>query len=144
MGYNETGGLDEFWKGLQKHMGYSDEELAAVRNHPKKGKNLPLMSRVIQNKTLVIEVVESHGCAQGMKVGDCLYFTECGRLDPKRCSPWCSHAIDSVMGISNMCHTLLLNGLDPNDMYYDHFSCSDCGPKYGWGQVVMKAHVIDE
>lgn len=139
----EKGSNEEFWKGFQAHVGYSDEELAAARNHPKK-KSIPVMAGAIQNKTLIIEVVESHGCANGMKVGDRLYFTECGRLDPKRSSPWCSHALESIPGMVNMFHTLLIKGLDPNDMYYDHYSCIDAGSKYGWGQVIMKAYVIDE
>ena len=79
-----------------------------------------------------------------MKVGDRLYFQGCGLLDPKRSSPWCAHAFHGVSGWSNICHNLILHGIDPNDMYGDHFSCLDCGTKYGWGLVIMKAYVIKE
>ncbi len=145
MGHFKAEPPEGFWKGLQEHMGYTDEELEIFKQCPKRGKWAPYMaSPEIQNSTLVIEVVESHGCGNGMKVGDRLYFQGCGLLDPKRSSPWCAHAFHGVSGFSNICHNLILHGIDPNDMYADHFSCLDCGTKYGWGLVIMKAYVIKE
>jgi len=135
---------DEFWKGLQKHMGFSDAELENFKNCPKRGKWAPHMaSPAIQNSTLVFEVVESHACANGMKPGDKLYLQGCGLLDTKRSDPWCAAAFD-CSGIANVCINLILHGIDPNDMYADHFSCFDCGTKYGWGQIIVKAHVIKD
>ena len=145
MGHFKAEPPEGFWKGLQQHMGYTDEELETFKKCPKRGKWAPHMaSPEIQNSTLVIEVVESHGCGNGMKVGDGLYFQGCGLLDPKRSSPWCAHAFHGVSVFSNICHNLILHGIDPNDMYADHFSCLDCGTKYGWGLVIMKAYVIKE
>ena len=145
MGHFESGSPEVFWKELQQHMDYTDEELAHFMKDPKRGKWAPYMgSPEIRNSTLIIEVVESHGCANGMKPGDRLYFLGCGLLDTKRSSFWCASAINVVNVFSNVCHNLLLHGIDPNDMYSDHFSCVDCGTKYGWGQVIMKAFVIKE
>lgn len=146
MGHFKAGSSDEFWNGLQQHMGFSDEEMEQFKKHPKKSKwAQPMASPAIQDSTLVFEVVDSHGCANGMKVGDKLYFnTGCGILDLKRSSPWCVHAFVHVSSYANICHNLILHGIDPNDMYADHFGCADCGSKFGWGQVIMKAYVIKE
>ncbi len=142
----KAGPPEEFWKGVQQHMGYSDEEMEAYKKHPKKSNwALPMASPEIQNATLVFEVVESHGCAVGMKPGDRLYFTGGGGvLDPKRSSPWCLNALAHMESFGYTVQNLMLHGIDPNDMYFDHFSCGDCGSKYGWGLVTMKAFVIKE
>jgi len=134
------------WKAFQEHMGYSDEELEAFKKDPKKSKFAPIMaSPDILNKTLVVEVVESKGCAQGMKPGDRLYLKEgCSMLDPERSDPWCGHAMHALYSFTACCHSLMQNGIDPNTMHWEAFSCPDAGPKYGWGQVKMKCYVIDE
>jgi uncharacterized repeat protein (TIGR04076 family) len=133
------------WKEFQKHMGFSDEETEQWKNHPKKGIYVSRMcTPSIQKSTLIIEVVESHGCANGMKVGDRLYFEGCGLLDTKRSSRWCGHALGMCMPFSNIAHNLIMHGKDPNAMIYNTFPCGDSGSKYGWGQVKMKAYVVDE
>jgi uncharacterized repeat protein (TIGR04076 family) len=133
------------WKGFQTHMGYTDEELEAYKKHPKKAKFAPIMCQPkIQKSTLIIEVVKSRGCANGLKVGDRLYFEGCGLLDLKRSSRWCGHAMGHCMAFSNVAHNLLIHGKDPNSMYYNHFPCGDAGIKHGWGHVVFKAYVVDE
>jgi uncharacterized repeat protein (TIGR04076 family) len=138
-------GSEEFWKMFQDHMGYSDEEVARFRADPKRSK-LPMImgSPKMRNSTLIFEVVESHACAEGMEVGDKLYFTGVARLDPSRSSPWCAHALSCAHMHANCCQSLIVNGIDPNEMYWDHFSCCDCGTEYSWGNVKMRAYVIDE
>ena len=145
MGHFKAGPPEAFWKGLQQHMDYTDEELEIFKNDPKRSKwAAPMAGPDIQNSTLIFEVVESHGCANGMKPGDRLYFQGSGLLEPERSSKWCAHALLGVSGFSNICHNLILHGIDPNEMYADHFACLDCGTKYGWGQVIIKAYVIKE
>lgn len=145
MGHFEEGPPEEFWKGLQQHLGYSDEEMERFKKDPKKTRTAPLMaSPEIRNSTLVFEVVKSHGCAEGMKVGDKLYFNGIALMDPKRSSPWCAYALSHITSFANLCHNMLLQGIDPNEMYTSYSSCLDCGSEYGWGQVVMKAYVVDE
>jgi len=142
--FHATDSPEEFWSGLQKHMGYTDEELENFKKCPKRGKWAPhLASPEIQGSTVVFEVVESHGCALSMKPGNKLYLQGCGLLDTKRSDPWCYAALD-YSGKAGICMDLILHGIDPNDMYADHFSCLDCGTKYGWGQVIMKAYVIKD
>jgi uncharacterized repeat protein (TIGR04076 family) len=135
----------DFWKGFQQHMGYSDAEMLDFKNDPKKIKNAPKMADPrIRNSTLVFEVVKSHGCAEGMKVGDKLYFNGVALLDAKRSSNWCAYALAYAVTKAEVCHNLLLQGIDPNQMYGDYFSCYDCGSELGWGQIVIKAYVINE
>lgn len=141
---NKEGKFD--WKEFQKHMGYSDAELEAFKKDPKKSKFAPIMADPdILNKTLVVEVVESKGCALGLKPGNRLYLKDgCSILDPERSDPWCTHAMHALYSFTAACHSLMQNGIDPNEMYWDVFACADAGPKYSWGQVKMKCFVIDE
>ena len=133
------------WERFQKRLKYSDEELASFKADPRKANAAKkIFSREIANKYLVIEVVSSHGCTVGMKPGDRLFFKAFGILDTEKSSPWCAAALGEIAGFSNMAQDRFVAGLDPNDMVFNHFSCMDAGAKFGWGQVVMKAYVIDE
>ena len=91
-----------------------------------------------------MEVVDAQSCPEGMKPGDKLYFTGMSMLDPTRSSRWCAYALTYAITLAFACHNLALQGLDPDGLYGNHFSCWDCGTKYGWGSIVMKAYVIDE
>ncbi|MEJ2737968.1 MAG: hypothetical protein P8189_31175 [Anaerolineae bacterium] len=57
------------WQGIQAHLGYTDEEMAAFREVPR---NEEILSKAaaLRSKTLVLEVVESHGCNSQHHVGD--------------------------------------------------------------------------
>jgi uncharacterized repeat protein (TIGR04076 family) len=135
---------DEMWKGIQQHLGYSDKELERLKKG-KFAKVLPVMaSPAIQGKSMVVEVVESHGCAEGMKPGDKLYFTGCSNLDPTRSTRWCAYNMSHITNFANLCHNMLLQGLDPNLMYSNHFSCMDCGSEHGLGLVISKVTIVDE
>ena len=136
---------EELWKGLQQHLGYSDEEMKRFRNDPKKARTALFMPQPeMRNSTLVFEVVKSHGCAEGMKVGDKLYFTGCGLLDVKRSSPWCAFALSHISTFALIAQNMILQGVDPNEMYTQYSSCLDCGSEFGWGQVAIKAYVVKE
>ena len=133
------------WDKYQKLLGYSDEEMRVFRADPHREEVSPkIFSPEMARKKMIIEVVESHGCTVGMKPGDKLVFKSLGVLDLKRSSPWCAQAFGSIAGIANMIQDRLVSGLDPNKMVYNHFSCEDVGPRYGWGQIIMKAYVEDD
>jgi len=132
------------WNKFQRRMRYSDEDLARFKTDPRKvSAAKKIFSREIAKKYLVIEVVSSHGCSAGMKPGDRLYFRALGVLDTEKSSPWCAAALGEIAGFANMAQDRFVAGLNPNDMVYDHFSCMDAGAEFGWGQVVMKAYVVD-
>ena len=134
------------WKGFQKHLRYTDEELETFKQDPKRAAAAQvLFSPAILKKDLIIEVVESHGCSCGLKPGDRLVFKALSMLDPARSTPnWCAHAMGPVPLIATVAQDRFASGQEVNDMIYDHFSCGDVGPmRHGWGQIVMKAFVQD-
>ena len=72
---------------IQKHLGYTDEEMKIFLANPR---NIKILTKTpeLTNKTIVIEVVKSHGCNSQHKVGDKFYFDGGGnlltKLSPKR------------------------------------------------------------
>lgn len=134
------------WQAFQKHLRYTDEELATFKADPKRAAAAQRMfSPAIMDKFLIIEVEESHGCSCGLKPGDRLVFKNLSMLDTTRSTAnWCAHAMGPVPLIATVAQDRFSSGLDINDMVYDHFSCGDVGPmRHGWGQIVMKAFVTD-
>jgi len=134
------------WKKFQKHNKYTDGELEVFRADPRRANAAPkLFSREVAKKYLVIEVVESHGCTAGMKVGDRLFFRGLGVLDLRKSNPtWCAHALNGIVSIANIVQDRYVAGMDTNEMLYNHIPCMDVGAKHGWGQVIMRAYVMDE
>lgn len=143
-----TGDLNDIKSLLMSYketLGYTEEEIENITSRPNFMKYLSIMpTPEVRNSTMVWEVIESHGCAEGMKKGDKLYFTGMSLLDPKRSDPWCAYALSEATALAFSCHNLILNGVDPNLMYSNCFSCFDCGSKHGGGQVVMRAKIIRE
>lgn len=138
--------LDEkAWKGVQQHLGYNDEEMKQFRENPR---NEDVLSKtaVMLNKTIVAEIIESHGCDSGHKVGDKIYVDGRGislltKLGPSRI---CIFALHSVALAMPALAELLYAGIDPNEMRFKRFGCPDVGIKCGgWGHIVMELRVED-
>ena len=53
---------ENVWNFFQNHLGYNDEEMKIFKEDPK---NQGILSKSVElmNKTIVVEVVESHGCS---------------------------------------------------------------------------------
>jgi len=138
--------LDErIWKGVQQHLGYNDEEMKQFRENPR---NEDVLSKtdVMLNKTIVAEIIESHGCDSGHKVGDKIYFDGRGislltKLGPSRI---CIFALHSVALAMPALAELLYAGINPNEMRFKRFGCPDVGVKCGgWGHIVMELSIED-
>lgn len=135
---------EETWKFMQKHLGYTDEEMKKFRKDPKNegvlAKGLELM-----NKTIVCEVVASRGCNSQHKVGDRFYFDGAGNLLTKRGpNRICVYALSSIAPMIFTSNELLYAGVDPNEMRFKRASCFDVGVECsGWGQIVMELKVED-
>jgi len=131
------------WSGFQKHMGYSDEELKAIQNDPVRSEYIQkICSPEMQNKYLIAEIVESHGCMAGMKPGDRLFFKGISLIDPQRSDPWCPYLVNTywfTAGARNMVRM----GMDPNSFYVNFSACVDVGPEHGFGRVVYKVTIVD-
>ena len=135
---------EETWKFMQQHLGYTDEELEKFRSNPK---NVDIMSKApdLMNKTIVAEVVASHGCASQHHVGDKFYFDGAGnlitKLNPKRI---CVHALSVLSGPMVVVNELFYAGVDPNEMRLNRVGCFDVGIQCGgWGHIAMEVKVED-
>lgn len=139
---NTKDGFD--WKGFQKHMGYSDEELKSIQDDPVRSEYVKkICSPEMQDKYLIAEIVESHGCIAGMKPGDRLYFKGMSVLDPSRSDPWCPYITNTYWFLSGA-RNMVRQGLDPNSFYVNYSGCLDVGPEHGLGRIVYKVTVVDK
>jgi len=137
--------LDErTWKTFQQHLGYNDEEMKSFRENPR-NEDVLAKSPGLMNKTIVIKVVESHGCNSQHKVGDKFFFDGAGNLlthlCPKRI---CIYALNSVAQLIFASNELFYAGIDPNKMRFRRAGCFDVGVQCGgWGRIVMEIGVED-
>lgn len=129
---------------IKSHLGYTDEQMKKFTSNPK---NLDIISKAaaLRKKTIIIEVVESHGCNSRHKPGDRIYLDGAGniisKLSPKRI---CIFAMQSLAGIVYGVHELFYAGVDPNEMRLNRVSCPDVGVQCGgWGQIIMEVRVED-
>lgn len=64
---------------MKSHLGYTDEQMEQFKNNPK---NKDFLSKAphLMGKTVIAEVVESHGCNSRHQVGQKFYFDGFGNL----------------------------------------------------------------
>ena len=132
------------WALVQQHLGYDDEEMALFRADPRNAKVLATAPEM-RRKTIVFEVVESHGCNSQHQVGTCFFFTGDGnfitKMAPKRV---CAFALPVMAQMIFGLQELWYAGVDPNEACFRRASCFDVGVACGgWGKVVVEAKVMD-
>ncbi len=130
------------WKAFQEHLGYTDEEMEGFKENPR---NADILSktRLLMSKTIIAEVVQSHGCNTGHRVGDKFYFDGAGnlitKLGPKRI---CIYALSSIASLIFTANELTYAGIDPNEMRFKRAGCFDVGVQCGgWGHIAMELRV---
>lgn len=130
------------WQIMQNRLGYNDEEMKKFRDNPR---NEDILSKVPEliNKTIIAEVVDSHGCNSQHKVGDTFHFDSAGNLltalNPKRI---CVYALSAVTLQIFTATEFLYAGVDPNQMRFKRAACFDVGVECGgWGRVVLEVRV---
>jgi len=135
---------EEIWKSFQKHLGYTDEEMKKFRANPR---NEDVLSKApaLMDKTIIVEVAESHGCNSQHKVGDKFYFDGAGNLITKLCPKTiCVYALSSIAPLIFTSNELFYAGVDPNEMRFKRTGCFDVGVQCGgWGHIVMELRVED-
>lgn len=135
---------EDRWNTMRYHLGYTDEEMITFRKNPR---NEDVLSKapLLLNKTIVIEVVESHGCNSQHKVGDRFYFDGAGNLLTKLCpKKICIYALSAVEMLIFASNELLYAGVDPNEMRFKRTGCFDVGVHCGgWGHIVMEIKIED-
>ena len=124
---------------IQDHLGYSDEETAIFENNPR---NRDVLDKTpeLMNKTIIAQVVHSHGCNSQHRVGDKFYLDGAGNLltalGPKRICIYALKAFASAVYAGN---ELFYAGIDPNHMRFKRVACHDVGLRCGgWGQIVLE------
>ena len=137
--------LDErMWKIMQRHLGYSDEEMKTFKENPRNADVLSKSSALL-NKSIIFKVVESHGCNSGHKVGDEFHLDGAGNLltesSPKKI---CIFALQSAATLTYTASELIYAGVDPNEMRFKRTNCIDVGLACGgWGRIVIEMRVED-
>ena len=133
------------WKIIKRHLGYSDEEIETFRENPR---NRDVLSKVeaLLNKTIVLEVIDSHGCNSKHRVGDKFYFDGAGNLLTDRCpKKVCVLALNAATSMIFAVSELMYAGVDPNEMRFRRAGCPDVGLLCGgWGNIVMELTVVDK
>ncbi len=129
---------------IQAHFGYTDEEMKIFMENPR---NADVLSKapIFAARTIVFEVVDSHGCNSRHNKGDKLFFDGAGNLLTKRCpEKICIYALAAASNLIFAAGELLMAGVDPNEMRFKRTGCFDVGVKCGgWGRVVMECRVED-
>ncbi|MEW6265335.1 MAG: hypothetical protein AB1641_19830 [Thermodesulfobacteriota bacterium] len=137
--------VDEaMWSFFQQHLGYSDEEMKAFKARPE-NEDILAQAPALMRKTIVAEVIESHGCNSSHKVGDKFYFDGGGnlltKLNPSRV---CIFALSVLPPAIFAANELFYAGVDPNTMRFRRVGCTDVGVKCGgWGRIVMEIRMED-
>jgi uncharacterized repeat protein (TIGR04076 family) len=132
------------WRFFQQYLGYSDEEMALFRANPRNAEVLAKAPELNQ-KTIVAEVVEAHGCNSQHKVGDRFYFDGAGNLLTTKCPRRiCIYALHMLAGAIFASNELLYAAVDPDSLRFRRVGCFDVGVRCGgWGRVVMEVRVED-
>jgi uncharacterized repeat protein (TIGR04076 family) len=130
------------WKFMQKHLGYTDKEMKIFKKNPR---NADVLSKAaaLMNKTIIAEVVESHGCNSHHKIGDKFYFDGAGNLITSLCPKRiCIYALAAVAPLVFTSNELFYAGVDPNEMRFKRAGCFDVGVQCGgWGHIVLELRI---
>ncbi len=132
------------WQYMKKRLGYNEEKMRLFRENPRNDDVLTKIPDII-NKTIVAEVVDSHGCNSQHGVGEKFYFDGAGNLltrkSPKKV---CVYALKAIAMQIFTAGELLCAGVDPNEMRFKRAACFDVGVECGgWGRIVLELSVID-
>jgi len=139
MNKNETTMIEGRWKKLQEHLGFTDEEMAFFRSFPKHVKAMEKAPAFATHK-IIIEVIESHNCAAGYKVGDKFVVDGGGFLILEECPmKLCVGAIASFKVLIDRMWQAFFGGC--TDVLHDTVHCPDVRVhRGGWGEITMRVH----
>ena len=129
---------------IKKQLGYTDEEMKVWLDNPRNIEGVAKIPALLQ-KTIVIRVVESHGCSSLHKKGQEFYFDGPGNLlskiNPKRI---CIYALSQMERLIFAAQELFYAGIDPNEMRIKRGGCFDIGLKCGgWGRIIFEFEFKD-
>ena len=132
------------WKLIKKRLGYTNEEMKLFRENPR---NEDVLSKApeLLKKTIIAEVIDSHGCNSQHGIGDKFYFDGPGNLLTELCPKRiCVYALNAITPQLFTANELLHAGVDPNEMRFKRAACFDVGLECGgWGRIAMEIKVKD-
>ena len=137
--------IDErMWKITQKHLQYTDDEMRTFQKNPR-NEDILTQSSTLRNKSLILEVIESHGCNSRHKVGDKFYFDGVGNLLTEQCpQKICAYSLNAALMMIFAANEMIYAGVDPQEIRFKRASCFDVGLQCGgWGQIVLELKVED-
>ncbi len=140
MGSNEA--IESFWGNIQTHLGYTDEELEQFKNNARNKKIFNKQEELL-NKTVVFEVVESHGCNVNHKVGDQFLFSAVGFMLAHKCPKnICPYIMPPMIRMMAVIQERIYEGLDPKPLF-SRGQCDDVGIDCGgWGRVIIEPRIV--
>ena len=127
------------WAALQRHMGYTDEQMEKFRADPMRVKMVRDTPQFNTHR-IIAEVIHSENCHAQHKVGDKLIMNGNGQFLTELCPPkicvWAAAALGAPV---NVIFDRFVSQLDPNDMLFNVVQCGDIGLECGgWGKILMK------
>lgn len=135
---------ENVWTFMQAHLGYDEEEMQAFRKNPR---NADILSKAmaLMGKTIIFEVVKSHGCNSRHRVGDKFYFDGAGNLITKlNPGKVCVYALSAMAKLVYGANELFYAGVDPNELRFKRVGCFDVGVQCGgWGNIAVEIKVVD-
>jgi hypothetical protein len=134
---------EDIWAMMKQRLGYTDEEMELFKSDPRNSKVVATGMEMVK-KTIVFEVVESHGCNSEHRVGTKFFFTGDGNLISTMApSRVCAFVMPIMTQAIFAIHELWYAGVDPNELQFKRGSCFDVGVRCGgWGQIVLEARVM--
>lgn len=135
---------ETLWKRFQAHMGYTDAEMELFKSDPVRVKMVTETPAFVKTR-IIAEVIESHGCHAGHKVGQKFVMDGNGQLITRECpDKMCLFAVSALHAPVNMIYERFINGADPTHDRTMTVQCPDVGlDKGGWGKILMKVYVQD-
>lgn len=134
---------DDIWKFMQKHLGYNDEQLEKFISNPRNLKVFEKWNDLL-NKTIIFEVVESHGCNIEHKIGDQFLFSATGYMLAHKCpKKICPFIMPTMARMMAIIQERIYEGIDPMPLFY-RGQCEDVGIDCGgWGRVIIEPKIVN-
>ncbi|MBI5439880.1 MAG: TIGR04076 family protein [Deltaproteobacteria bacterium] len=141
MSSDREAALEKRWKGVQEHLGFTDEELATYRSFPKNVKAME-EGRAFVTHEMVVEVIEAKNCAAGYRVGDRFLVDSHGCLVAEECPPrLCAAAVWALKPLIDRLWEAFFHGA--TEVLHDTVRCPDVGvARGGAGEVTLRIRAV--
>ena len=128
-----------------KQFGYTDEQWEQWQKNPL---NLKIAENAAESQKykVIAEVVFSHGCLAGHKLGDKIVFGASGTtlLTKENPDRICTYLLQSIFPVIYTPWDKVIAGQDPTNMAQNRIHCPDVGAAHGGtGEVIVEINVVE-